>query len=582
MLPKSPRWIIPATALAIVPLMIFGTVLVQRLVDLNHERYEQEVTSASLATELVASSMTRRLEDYLREPLDKLAVAHMKGPAAFESALRETYFKSKFIELQVFMEEESLRTTGEPELFFRDQHVHEDAVVAAVRYQLYEEARERMGYAPARHAFLRPHLTEGEKLEPARLQWVRVDVRGQLARGCEKCAAELREYGADYDDHTVALLVLTRPLPPGVEMSAGMYGAVVPAAALEHGILGPALKRFSTGEEALPRHGIRVVDRAGALLLPRNLPTDPRAARALESSEALHSEEFLGDGSPWRLQAVALSGFDAGQVRSENSRWLLLMSAAALFLLLGAVIFNRIFLHQVGVTRLRTHLLSNISHELKTPLSLIRLYTETLEAGRARTAEEQQKFLKIISRETVRLTHLIDNLLDVQRIEENRKQYSFAQVRPGRVVRETVEAFRLQLAEQGFELKLDVDEDLPLLYLDEEALTQALINLLDNAAKYSQTNREIRVGCGRRDGRVCISVQDRGIGIPPREQDKIFQSFYRVEKTDVHDVKGSGLGLAVVAHVAAAHGGDVKVQSKPGQGSTFTLCIPTDFDPDQD
>ena len=330
----------------------------------------------------------------------------------------------------------------------------------------------------------------------------------------------------------------------------------------------------------MPRHGLRVVDRQGGLLLPREAPADPKAAHALKFAEALHQEDFLGDGSPWKLEAVALSGFDRAQVQAENSRWLLLMSASALLLVLGALMFNRSFLHQVGITKLRTHLLSNISHELKTPLSLIRLYTETLEAGRARDEEERKKFLSIIGRETVRLSHLIDNLLDVQRIEENRKQYSFAQVRPDRVVRETVEAFRLQLAEQGFELRLDIDEDLPLIYIDEEAVTQALVNLLDNAAKYSQTHREIRVHCGRRDEKVCISVQDRGIGIPAREREKIFQSFYRVEKSDVHDVTGSGLGLAVVAHVAAAHNGRVQVESKPGAGSTFTLCIPIDFNPD--
>jgi two-component system phosphate regulon sensor histidine kinase PhoR len=308
----------------------------------------------------------------------------------------------------------------------------------------------------------------------------------------------------------------------------------------------------------------------------------PGVRQRLQLSGALHRENFLAAGSPWVLEAVALSGFDRAQVKAENSRWLLLMSISALVLVLGALAFNRGFLHQVGVTKLRTHLLSNISHELKTPLSLVRLYTETLEAGRAKTEEDRQKFLGIISRETVRLTHLIDNLLDVQRIEENRKQYSYAQVRPDRVVRSTVDAFRLQLAEKGFELRLDIDEELPLLYIDEEAITQALVNLLDNAAKYSQTNRDIRVRCWKRDDKVCISVQDRGIGIPRREQDKIFQSFYRVEKTDVHDVKGSGLGLAVVSHVATAHGGRVQVESTPGAGSTFTLCIPTDFNPEND
>ena len=358
-----------------------------------------------------------------------------------------------------------------------------------------------------------------------------------------------------------------------------MYGAVVPATILKYKVLETHLKRFNSGEEKMPRHLLRVVNRKGDLLLPKMDTVAAEAKQPLEFSQALHRENFLGDGSPWLLEAVALSGFDKAQVQAENSRWLLLMSASALLLVLGALTFNRSFLHQIGVTKLRTHLLSNISHELKTPLSLIRLYTETLEAGRAKTEEDQKKFLGIISRETVRLSHLIDNLLDVQRIEENRKQYSYAQVRPDRVVRSTVEAFRLQLAEKGFELRLDIDEELPLLYIDEEAITQALINLLDNAAKYSQTNRDIRVRCGKRDDKVCISVQDRGIGIPAREHDKIFQSFYRVEKTDVHDVKGSGLGLAVVSHVAAAHGGRVQVESTPGAGSTFTLCIPIDFNP---
>jgi signal transduction histidine kinase len=223
--------------------------------------------------------------------------------------------------------------------------------------------------------------------------------------------------------------------------------------------------------------------------------------------------------------------------------------------------------------------LSNISHELKTPLSLIRLYADTLESGRVREDGERTRFLAIISREGKRLTHLIDNLLDVQRIEEGRKNYSFAQVKPDRVVRSTVEAYRFQLSELGFDLRLDVDEGLPLLMLDEEAMAQALINLLDNASKYSDTIKEIRVHCGRRDGEVFIRVTDRGIGIPAREHARIFDSFYRVEKSLIHDVKGSGLGLAVVRHVARAHGGQVEVESTVGKGSSFTIRLPVDFDP---
>jgi signal transduction histidine kinase len=522
------------------------------------------------------------LRDVLRAPIDEITMAHMKDAEAFESALREQYFGSKFIGLHEFADEASLRTAGDLDLFPREEHVCEDAVVAAIRHQLHFVAREVMGYVPTKKKFKYTSLAGHGENKGTRIQWVHVDSRGALARGCEGCAEKLEKYGAWHDEHNIAILVLTRILPASEETDAGMYGAVVPAYMLKKKILATYLDRFNSGEEKLPRHLLRVVSRQGELLLPDLDSVSPDVQHPLKFSGALHRETFLTAGSPWLLEAVALSGFDKDQVRAENSRWLLLMSVSALLLVLGALALNRSFLHQIGVTKLRTHLLSNISHELKTPLSLIRLYTETLEADRARTEEDRKKFLGIISRETVRLSHLIDNLLDVQRIEENRKQYSYAQVRPDRVVRSTVEAFRLQLAEQGFELRLDIDEELPLLYIDEEAITQAMVNLLDNAAKYSQTNRDIRVRCGKRDDKVCISVQDRGIGIPRREQDKIFQSFYRVEKTDVHDVKGSGLGLAVVLHVASAHGGRVQVESTPGAGSTFTLCIPIEFNPDDE
>jgi two-component system phosphate regulon sensor histidine kinase PhoR len=174
---------------------------------------------------------------------------------------------------------------------------------------------------------------------------------------------------------------------------------------------------------------------------------------------------------------------------------------------------------------------------------------------------------------------LINNILDVERIEGSRKRYSFAQVSPCRVVRSTVEAYRFQLVEDGFELRLDVDDGLPTMMLDEEAIAQALINLVDNAAKYSDTVKHIGVRLFRQDDRVGLAVSDRGIGIPAGEQQHIFEPFYRVEQGLVHDVKGSGLGLAVVRHVAQAHGGDVQVESTPGRGSTFTLWLPVGFQP---
>ena len=145
-----------------------------------------------------------------------------------------------------------------------------------------------------------------------------------------------------------------------------------------------------------------------------------------------------------------------------------------------------------------------------------------------------------------------------------------------RVVREVVEAYRFQIEQQGFELTLDVADDLPPVPADEEALGQAILNLLNNAIKYSRETKSIRIAAGGDGGRVLVSVTDRGIGIPRGEQKKIFEKFYRGEDSLVHETKGSGLGLALVRHIMDAHGGEVEVDSAPGKGSTFTLVLPVE------
>lgn len=581
----QPRWVLPLTLVAIVPLLIVGILAVQRLGGVNSERYEQEVVAARYAAELASENIRQSLRAEFRPWRERLVYSHMKGEERFERTLRDLYFTNPLLDVPQFVEEAVLRNIDTPVVpagFGPGEHQCELLVAAILQERLVAEGRERMGYDASQGKFRRTELIVDDD-EPVRdepLQWVTVDIDGPPAEKCPGCVAQLEKIGARVDDTHFALLAMIFPLPGANDMMPGMFGAIVPAPALLRGVIGPSIDRWAKGQDALPRHGLRLMDSAHALVLPRTLPPDKSASIALEHAEALYSTELLGVGAPWNLEVVAISGLDASQIHGENVRWTAMLAVAALLLVLGALLFTRSFLHQVENTRLRSHLLSNVGHELKTPLSLIRLYTETLETGRVRSDEERQKFLGIIGREAARLTRLIDNLLDVQRIEEDRKQYAFALVRPDRVVRDTVEAYRFQLTEDGFDLRLDIDDDLSLMHIDEEALAQALINLLDNAAKYSVSHKEIRVGLKSRHEGVRISVQDRGIGIPAREQEKIFESFYRVEKGDVHDVKGSGLGLAVVSHVARAHGGRVDVESTPGKGSTFTLDLPADFSPE--
>jgi len=234
---------------------------------------------------------------------------------------------------------------------------------------------------------------------------------------------------------------------------------------------------------------------------------------------------------------------------------------------------------ELRLSRLKSDFVANVSHELKTPLALIRLYAETLELARVPSEERKDEYYRVIGKESRRLTQLINNILDFSRIEAGRKEYRLVPSDIGAVVRDVVESYRFAIEKLGFTLELELGEDLPELELDPEALSQALINLLNNAIKYSPEHKAITVGVRREQDRVLLSVSDRGMGIPRSEHRRIFEKFYRVETSLVHATKGSGLGLALVQHITEAHGGHVELRSTPGEGSTFTLSLPVPPEP---
>jgi signal transduction histidine kinase len=229
---------------------------------------------------------------------------------------------------------------------------------------------------------------------------------------------------------------------------------------------------------------------------------------------------------------------------------------------------------EVRLARLKSDFVANVSHELKTPLALIRLFAETLELGRVASPERAREYYRVINKESNRLTQLINNILDFSRIEAGRKQYRFATVDVCRIVDEVLEAYRFPIEQQGFALEVVFAEDVPEIQGDSEALSQALLNLLNNAIKYSRDDKRIKVEVAEKDGRVLVSVADHGIGVAKADQKKIFEKFFRAEDSLVHETKGSGLGLALVSHIMEAHGGSVELQSAPGGGSTFTLVLP--------
>ena len=247
-----------------------------------------------------------------------------------------------------------------------------------------------------------------------------------------------------------------------------------------------------------------------------------------------------------------------------------------LVLIGGIILVLRSATRAVRLSQMKTDFVSNVSHELRTPLASVRVFGEFLRLGRVTDPEKIREYGQYIETESRRLTQLINNILDFSKIESGQKTYHFETLDIQDIVAETVQLFKVRLEHSGLRLAFDApSHPLPAARIDPDALVQALVNLLDNAVKYSGEAKDIRVRLGQRDGFLSIAVTDYGLGVPRDQQDKVFEKFYRVPTGLVHEVKGSGLGLSIVKHVVEAHGGQVTVESQAGQGSTFTIFLPT-------
>jgi len=280
---------------------------------------------------------------------------------------------------------------------------------------------------------------------------------------------------------------------------------------------------------------------------------------------------------PFRGLALGIK-FQGTTAQTIGQKWVwqsfLILGVLSVLMIGGLVLTYRSVNKQVALARLKSDFVSNVSHELRTPLALIRLYAETLELGRITTPEKKNEYYGIIRKESERLSALINNILDFSRIEAGRKEYDFRETDIAELVRNTLDSYRYQIEQQGFALKEEIDPGIPAVKVDREAIARALVNLVNNALKYSDSEKFLCVRLYRDQGVLKLEVSDRGIGIERHEQARIFEKFYRTCDPLVHNTKGSGLGLSLVRHITQAHGGDVEVESTPGSGSKFTVWLP--------
>ena len=245
-----------------------------------------------------------------------------------------------------------------------------------------------------------------------------------------------------------------------------------------------------------------------------------------------------------------------------------------LMLAVGLVMTVRVIRQEVALNALQSKFIAAVSHELKSPLTGIRLLMERMAGGRLKAPEETREYYAAIARETDRLESLVSRLLESQAIQSDRRKYDFAPASLDEIAGSAIQRLRPQAEAKGIRLAAQADAGVPDLPLDKAAIGDAIENLLDNAIKYSPPDSEVSIHIHSAGNEARVEVSDQGIGIEKSDIPRIFDPFFRGRRGDMKSVKGTGLGLALVKAAAAAHGGDVEVSSAPNRGSRFTLRLP--------
>ena len=303
--------------------------------------------------------------------------------------------------------------------------------------------------------------------------------------------------------------------------------------------------------------------------------------RIARSGDATDQERLCHLGPQFGDADLVPSDEVAGRLAADSRRRAALVAATAVGSAAAWAIVIWLMLRAVArqreLVRLQRRFVADVSHELKTPLTMIRLLAETLQDGRVRDPDRARTYYETITREAERLSVLLDGILDFSRAEAGRKPPVLEECDVADVARQAWALFEPQFAAEGFERKLEIAPDLPAIRADGAALQQVFVNLLQNAYRYAGDGRFVRLSVARDGYLIVITIEDHGIGMTRAQLERLGDSFYRAEDTRVRQARGTGLGLAIVNHIVRAHGGKLEVQSRPRQGSTFTVWIP--FEP---
>jgi signal transduction histidine kinase/tetratricopeptide (TPR) repeat protein len=309
----------------------------------------------------------------------------------------------------------------------------------------------------------------------------------------------------------------------------------------------------------------RILDDSGKLIAGMSQSQDkPFTTAAL-------TKQFPG----WKIELY----FKGGEVFEKAAK-----RQIAIYLWTGALVIMLIVVaggvatqavgRQIRLNKMKNDFIATVSHELKTPLASMRVLVDTLLEGNVKDENQTEEYLRLTAKENQRLSRMIDNFLTFSRMERNKKAFTIAGCSPAAIAQDAIEAVKTKFTANNCQLAVDIADKLPDIQADHDAMVTVLVNLLDNACKYTGEQKQIAIKVFADNGNVCFAVSDNGIGLVRRHIRKIFDSFYQVDNTLARKAEGCGLGLSIVKFIVDAHKGKIAVESKPGKGSTFTVRIP--------